>query len=683
MKNKLFKEPFPEWSFPIALLVLLILSFGVLIPKLGFYWDDWETILVTELYDLSEFWNYFEGHRPLAAWSHILFGAILKTRPINWQIFTLLLRWSTAIGMLWVFQMVWPKNKREVTQAAFLFAVYPLFRQQPISVAYHQHWIAFALYFLSMGLMLHTAKSGKNTIIYTLFGMLSLGLNLATLEYFVGVELIRPVLLWLVFSNTDLKGIARIKNILKYWLPYFFVLLLFVGWRFYYTLGAEIDPNAPNLIFDLVKDPLRTILLAGQMILQDVLNILTANWFDTLEPYLINFQKPSILISWFIAVLAALFVFFYIKHLHPKENENSTNWVRQAIPVGFLALLLGSLPIWSTGRQSTINGLFADRFGMVSMFGASLVITALVEWLIRNNWQKILVISVLIGLAAGLHFRTANDFRWSWTQQQRVYWNLYWRAPAIEPQTWLMSDGDMFSFVRPGFAINLFYGQPEDPANLSYTFTLLNRDFANNPEAFLNGIVYQEDFRNFSYEINTRNSLILNYDTKYSSCLWVLSKYDQHDPYISDLARSALSISNLDRIHQEPFSNDYPSQQIFGSEPEQDWCFLYQKAELARQFENWDVIQALGQTAIETGYTPFSGVANAPHEWMPFIEGYLQIENVWEAMRFTSLTYEKDPKYAGALCALWQRVIQEKSELRQYEEDYQNLNAELGCGDVW
>ncbi len=44
MKNTLTK-----WQTPLALLVLLILSFGLLIPQLGFYWDDWPVILTGRL----------------------------------------------------------------------------------------------------------------------------------------------------------------------------------------------------------------------------------------------------------------------------------------------------------------------------------------------------------------------------------------------------------------------------------------------------------------------------------------------------------------------------------------------------------------------------------------------------------------------------------------------------------
>jgi hypothetical protein len=45
MQKTLFLWP----SFPLASLLLLILSFGLLIPWLGFYFDDWPVILMAQL----------------------------------------------------------------------------------------------------------------------------------------------------------------------------------------------------------------------------------------------------------------------------------------------------------------------------------------------------------------------------------------------------------------------------------------------------------------------------------------------------------------------------------------------------------------------------------------------------------------------------------------------------------
>src|SRR5512133_1453602 len=131
---------FRGWTFPLALLGLAAATFGVLVPKLGLYWDDWAQLLVSRLYGLSGYWPYFASDRPLSAWTHILFVPLLGVNPLYWQIFTLGLRWLTACAMAWAFCGLWPAARRQVLFAACLFMVYPAFTQQSDAVAYHQHW---------------------------------------------------------------------------------------------------------------------------------------------------------------------------------------------------------------------------------------------------------------------------------------------------------------------------------------------------------------------------------------------------------------------------------------------------------------------------------------------------------------------------------------------------------------
>ncbi|MBT7081745.1 MAG: hypothetical protein HN929_09815 [Chloroflexi bacterium] len=44
---------FPDWSVPLGLLGLCVAAFGLFIPMLGVYWDDWEIMLVTRLYPIN------------------------------------------------------------------------------------------------------------------------------------------------------------------------------------------------------------------------------------------------------------------------------------------------------------------------------------------------------------------------------------------------------------------------------------------------------------------------------------------------------------------------------------------------------------------------------------------------------------------------------------------------------
>ena len=70
--------------------------------------------------------------------------------------------------------------------------------------------------------------------------------------------------------------------------------------------------------------------------------------------------------------------------------------------------------------------------------------------------------------------------------------------------------------------------------------------------------------------------------------------------------QTALPASGTDRILAEPTSPLYPPPEIFGTEPEHDWCYAYQKAALAKQIGDWETVVALGNEAAAQGIAPDS-----------------------------------------------------------------------------
>ncbi len=196
---------FSSRSVPAFLLVVSILSFGLLLPELGFYWDDWAKILVARLWGLPAYFQYYAGDRPLSSWTHILFTPLLGYAPLGWHILTLALRWLSAWGMNWCLNQIWPWARRQNLVAALLFLVYPVFVSQPAAVTFHQQWIQYALFFLSIGLMLLAQRARhKGPAAYwslTGFSLLAMLGQLSVTEYFVTLELLRPLLLWFLWAG--------------------------------------------------------------------------------------------------------------------------------------------------------------------------------------------------------------------------------------------------------------------------------------------------------------------------------------------------------------------------------------------------------------------------------------------------------------------------------------------------
>ena len=656
----LSKLRFGARSIPIALLFICIISFGVFVPFLGFYWDDWETIQVLRLYGLPELWNYFRADRPLSAWTYYVSAPFLGTSPWAWQAFVVLLRYLTALAMAWSLSRLWPDRKRELTVAAALFVVYPIFMQQAIAVSYHQHWMGFMLYFLSVGCMLEAVRRPEKAWLFHLLGVLTAAAHLAIFEYFAGLELLRPVLLWVLVSHREEGWRKRLRRILLGWLPYLAVIAGYAVWRLFFVT-ALAETNYPTLIFDFFKQPLATTLHLIQLSAQDLVFFLFTSWYRTLTPELLGDWTPSLALFAVGSAAIALGLMFYLFHLEtPQEDElagQRSRWMVEAFGVGIAAMVLGTLPIWVTDRQAWLPGLFSDRFGLAAMFGASLSLAVLLRWL-THDWKKTAVIaSVLVGLAAGLQLRMENDFRWSWIKQQRVYWQMYWRAPGVEPNTIFFSNGSLFPYVLPNFSFNVLYLSGDDPADTAYKFLYLKDALVDDPGFFNENKLYQKTFRNFDFSGYSQDIVLLYYDPPHkSNCLWVLTPEDADNPYLGNRIQTALPVSGTDRILPEPTSPLYPPPEIFGTEPEHDWCYAYQKAALAKQMGDWETVVALGDEAAAQGIAPDSTEANAPQEWLPFIEGYARTGDWGRAAELTLVNSRIDSNYEPMLCRLWERL---------------------------
>ena len=640
--------------------------------------------MVIRMFDLSHFWSYFSGTRPLAAWTYVAFSPILGANPTLWHIFSLLLRWLTAAAMWWALTALWPRRRWQITMAVMLFSVYPLFRQQSIAVAYHQHWTGYAAYFFSLGAMILSIRRPKRYWLWMPLSLAGFFLHVTIFEYFVGLELLRPLILWLLLNSTEQKTLRqRIRLCAQHWMPYFLALVAFSTWRVWLSLSSPDLVDSPTLLFDLTAAPFSTLKQLFQMVLQDVVYILVTNWYAALEPALIDLSQRSSLLIWMIAFTTAIGVSLYLIRLRSLNGEEASSsdqdWVKQALLISIAAILLGALPIWITGRQ-VIAGLYNDRFAMASMFGASLLIVALLEWFIRQPWQRVVILAVLIGLSTGMHLRIGNTYAWSWTMQKRLLWQLYWRAPYIQPNTAILSEGEIFPYVRPTYSINLLYMEPREAERLSYGFFIIGRDVTADITLDPEGRQINAEYRGFSQPFSSRSeeSLIIHYKPPDTDCLWVMKPEDQHSPYfLPEIVRGSLHLSNLTRIQPEAVTNSYPPTDIFGQEPAHDWCYYYEKADLRRQSGQWDAIVTLGEEAAEKGYHPKN--IDSPHEWLPFIEGYAYSGRWATAVDLTLASLDRDVRYRPTLCLLWQQINTQGPQGAANEQAYDQVYQAMEC----
>jgi hypothetical protein len=675
---------FSSKTIPVALIAVCVLAFGLLIPFLGLYLDDWHHVYFgfnRGLHGLQEFF-LFDG-RPYAYLFYSIGFKLLGYSALHWQVLALGLRTLTVILIWLCFREIWPEHEREVAWVAILFAIYPLFNQQQLSIAYSLHWFGYSLYAISIWTMVLSIKRPARYWIFTSISLATCFLHLFFLEYFVGLELIRPVIIWLLLSREEPSLPARLRKTFLRWLPYLLLLVAYVFFRLYFLPKPKpgYERNKLVILYDLIKAPLHTSFLFVQHVLQDTFAILISSWNNAFNTGLFAITQPTNLRILVIVILAAAGLFFYLIRLRVKSREDSQGanpWYKHALILGILLTLLGILPIWLTDQFiTTDNPLFSSRYSLAALIGASLVIVAILEVLIASQRLRTIVFCALVGASIGWQLSTANEYRLSWNKQSQFFNQLYWRAPYIEPGTTILSDGEIFSKmteIETSFAISTLYPKNNDAFALDYWFFSLSRRFSDKMADLVKGIpVWYNKFYTV-FNGNSKDSLIIYFEPDNNQCLWILGPGDQEIPLLPDITRQALPVSNLARIKiDSPLSRPIP-RQIFGADPGRPWCYYYEKADLARQYKDWDTAIALWNEAATKGLTPGNGV-----EYLPFIEGFA---NIGDWIRAEELTFKSEKLtrgFSNRLCVTWNSIESATPPSQERDDLLKQIRGKLAC----
>ncbi len=664
-------------------------SYGLLASKLGFYLDDWADILAIHNYGFAGLDRYFLfDNRPGSAWTFYLFYPLLGINPLSWSILNIILRFLMAVAMWWAFAALWPRHKFETGMAAVLFAVYPLFQQQPDAVTYHQKYIQYLILFISFGLMIYAVRRPRW---YWPLSLLSIAITCASLtvsEFFVGLELMRPVIFWLLNGDKKQSQRRRLLESLKQYAPYLLIFIVYAVWRIFLMEKPNNDRNMPILLMGLLEHPRYYSLRLGNMMLLDFVQIVFSTWNKTLQPFISNFNDPLVQESFWVALtvfgitLGGLLLYRRWEQKDQKDSACATEpspWPVWSIVVGLLLVLLAPAPGWAINRSFSDGGLYGDRFVLAAMFGASILFVAFFDRLYQRKEWVIVVVSLFVALSAGWHYRNSANYALSWDRQLSFYWQLHWRAPALTPGTALFSEGEGFSYMGEwpvSSAINSIYPRYElAHQEVNYWYFILDDPFVSQVEASPDG--YPLYFKHNSLEFNgsSNNMLATYYEPQTGACLWLLDEKDANNPVIPDITRHMLPYSNLSLIQSQAVMPDYyPQKALLGDEPREQWCYFYQKAELARQYQDWQKIVSLWQQAQKSGLSPQFGV-----ELAPFIEGFARL-NAWEqALNLSRQAENLTVNMRPFVCSTWTHIMNDDPVTPEWQQTWQKVQVEFSC----
>lgn len=642
---------FTPKSIPALFLILTVLAYGLLIPWIGFYWDDWNFAWISRFLGAGEFVPAFQPFRPFLGPIFAATSSLFHESVLGWQVFGLLVRFLVAYAAWWSLDKVWPAHKRQVLMVGLFLLVFPGYGQQWVAFTHiNQELLPLLAYLFSFGVTALALRNRDKFMPLTLLASLLAALGLFTTEYFIGLELLRFLLIGVVLAEDERKW--RPLESLKYWLPYLLVWLANAAWLVYYYRAGGYHSYGMQGFNVLTSGRALPALLA-----EFINTVSTAGFAAWLQVFGLFAQPVESLSFWLGLGLGALtfsgLVFYFSKLELPLVAADEDGWALQALLIGLLGILAGRLPSWVAGLPISLDFSW-DRFMLSMMPGACLFFAGLVELLIKSDRRKFYVLALLVALSVSHQFDNANSYRRDWEQQGAFFRQLSWRIPALKPGTILLThelpmqyESDL-SLSAP---LNWMYAPRPGSRQLDYIL-LFSTIRLGQPEfpALQPGLPVSVPFRTASFQGSTSNTVVIYFPSQ--GCLKVLDQLYSNRKVFAQLPYTltdAIALSDPSRILADATPPALPDS--FGAQSEQDWCYFYEQAELARQNGDWSRVARLGKQAFKAGFSPQDA-----YEWLPFIEADARTGQVQEAGKLSRQALQGSPFLKTGLCELWERV---------------------------
>ncbi|MGB8980459.1 MAG: hypothetical protein WCC12_01140, partial [Anaerolineales bacterium] len=452
----------------------------------------------------------------------------------------------------------------------------------------------------------------------------------------------------------DKRNLQLLRRVAVIYLPYLLITIFFYWSRFIYFPSifdtmSRIDSIGSTLnTFD--ESFTGSLLNLFSRMLVDLIYSTLQVWTSAIIDYEgFTFQRK---VAWFAfglgVVLAAFFAFFHDTHEKETPDHSSPVWM---LIVGFGSFILAGLPIWAIGKEVSTGG-WNDRFALAPMLGAVLMVIALLVWFVRPGGQK-LILSFMLVFSIAAQVWVVNNYRHDWRTQLDFYWQLHWRAPALQSGTAVFSfeqpSPSVTHFSHAGFALNVLYHYQTEDGSLPYWYFARQWRFEYQPN---DPFIYR--LRGLEFHGNTSNGIAVLHQGG-GACLRVLDSVYARDPLYKDGQDILIPVSDPARIIPDPQALP-PDPDIFGPEPVRDWCYFFEKADLARQTKDWKTAIALYRQAKQQGYAPGYGA-----EYIPFIEAYAQTGDWQTAYDLTRAAQKQNGGLKEMLCNNWARLSETPS----------------------
>lgn len=657
----------------VVLGLVSLASYAAMIPRLGFYGDDWGYIwLLFQHGSVEPFLRHSRvGFIPIYDSLKFLLGPY----PWTWQLFMVFLRWICGFGFWMILRKCWPNQPLRILLAASLFIAYPGYMLQSAAVNMSAFFILLGSFLYSIWFNIRFLENRRGRWIYLAVGLVLAAINLTLAEYFYFMELVRPFVLAAYLYQLNPRSRDLIRKGLPAWLPFLAVFVVTILWR----LVAQSDINGfytLKLLDDIRAAPVPGILNQIRQMGLDIWGAGPQAFFQAILPT--RFFETRTTWQWaayllIIVVSAGLLWVGIAKRNPPDETRATTPFIW--ISLGLIWSILSGWSIWLAELRFG-SDFTASRFTMPFMPGSVLLVIGLVM-LLSIRWRRLELAILLLCVTGSIAFQNlvANEFRRDWAEQKSFFNQLVWRFPDLEPGTMVfLSQNPMRSGEENALsaATNWVYHTAPGLELDYYVYFIPGKYYSDNPDLKPGGKNTKGHLVG-QFTASLEKSIVLNFDSR--GCIRTLyPEIDNVNGKLSDFIRSQVTVSNPDRVLRS--TRRTPENWLgrtYGESEKSGWCWRYQAADLLSRSQDWQGITALSPDLDPAEYN------HDEQKLMVFITAWLQTGNSEKAERLLSTIKFSDKVFKQPFCRMiggWDGLYREDSP---FGKTLQTKREAAGC----
>ncbi len=610
-----------RWTEVVLLVLVNVLVYLPSVLRLGYYRDEWYFLYDGVIGGRGIFWDMFLSDRPARGLFFEALFSLTHFNPLTNQLLTLLWRVLGSLCVFWLIKLIWPTQRRAAWIAAVLFGTFPGFLWWVAGIEYQPIVLSASLMVLSFALTVKAFQTQPLTsrIAFTAGAIFTGWLYVALVEYATGMELFRLALIFVLVARRNPVSTfwTKARETLRVWWINVIIPAGFLFWRLFIFNNERKATDLGEQVGNLFGDPLHVGADWLLNFIRSALNVTVAAWVAPFQQNFYSNPLKEMVIA--IVVAAGVLILFWVANQAVASKESpspESNWRGEMLLLGLVGLGAGILPVVVVNRYIVFDAY--SHYSLPASLGGVLLVTVFALW-INSERARTVFLSLLLTLTTLSQVGLGSK---ALAEEQKInefWWQFSWRVPALKAGTMLAVNYPQIEYTEDyetvsGPANLIYFPTPTNASPVVYPVTAMSLTDNDLLDTYVGRLSMERTIRSHTFTIDYGNALVISQPDP-SACVHVL---DARWPDLSAADKSAFLLIAPKTKIENVMTDAEPAQvpeRIFGAEPTHDWCYYYQKADLARQVEDWQAIANLNQQAASLGLHP-----NDQIEWMPFLQ---------------------------------------------------------------